>query len=166
MSGAAKTSVGGKAESVRLRDIEAADLPALFQIQLEPEGCLLAGVIPRDETSFHAHWSKILAERIVVAKAIIADGILVGSISCFQQDGKESIGYWLAKEHWGRGIASRALAMLLEEVTQRPLHATAAASNAASIRVLERCGFRMTGTHTGEETERYLRREVATFLLE
>ena len=42
---------------------------------------------------------------------------------------------------WGRGVATRALALLVDEVSVRP-HAYVAAHNVGSIRVLEKCGFR------------------------
>lgn len=34
-------------------------------------------------------------------------------------------------------------------MTTRPLHARAAADNAGSVRVLEKCGFTVTGTDRG-----------------
>ena len=39
-----------------------------------------------------------------------------------------------------------ALALLLELVTARPLYARAASDNAASLRVLHKCGFKAVGT--------------------
>ena len=55
---------------------------------------------------------------------------------------------------------------MINEIPRRPIHATAARSNAASIHILQSCGFRLTGYHQGEETDRYTAREVATFVLE
>ena len=46
----------------------------------------------------------------------------------------------------GRGIASRALELLLDLVPARPLYARAASDNAASLRVLEKAGFQVIGT--------------------
>jgi RimJ/RimL family protein N-acetyltransferase len=53
------------------------------------------------------------------------------------------IGYWLGREHWGRGIATDALREFLELVDERPLQATVAHANHASVRVLEKNGFRL-----------------------
>ncbi|MGW6302919.1 GNAT family N-acetyltransferase, partial [Streptomyces niveus] len=53
------------------------------------------------------------------------------------------------RAHWGRGTATAALAALIEIVGTRPLHAHAAADNAGSIRVLEKCGFVITGHGRG-----------------
>jgi RimJ/RimL family protein N-acetyltransferase len=45
------------------------------------------------------------------------------------------------------GIATgAALTLFLQEQQIRPLHARAASDNAASIRVLQKAGFRITGT--------------------
>jgi RimJ/RimL family protein N-acetyltransferase len=46
----------------------------------------------------------------------------------------------------GRGIATRALTLLLELVPARPLYARAASDNAGSLRVLQKCGFQPAGT--------------------
>ena len=47
---------------------------------------------------------------------------------------------------WGKGIATQALALLLELVSVRPLYARAASDNAGSLRVLQKCGFKAIGT--------------------
>jgi len=44
-------------------------------------------------------------------------------------------------------VASRALALLLQEVQARPVHARAASDNLGSLRVLEKAGFRIIGTN-------------------
>lgn len=113
-------------------------------MQADPQASRMAVVNPRTPAEFDEHWARILADRSVVARAILAGDELVGSINCFKMDEVDSVGYWIARDHWGRGIATRALALLLEEVTTRPLHARVARNNIGSIRVLERNGFRIT----------------------
>jgi len=141
--------------AVHLRAIIAADLPALFEHQLDPEANRMAVVNPRDAATFAAHWTRVLADPGVVVRAIVADGALVGQISCFVMDGQHAVGYWIARPAWGRGIATRALALLLAEVTIRPLHARVARANVASIRVLERCGFAITGYQVSPADDRF-----------
>jgi RimJ/RimL family protein N-acetyltransferase len=51
------------------------------------------------------------------------------------------VGYWIGREFWGRGLATRALSAFLHEVEERPIYAGVAETNVASIRVLEKCGF-------------------------
>ena len=57
--------------------------------------------------------------------------------------------YWIGREFWGKGIATKALAVFLSAVKARPLYARAAKDNIASLRVLEKCGFAITGYERG-----------------
>lgn len=149
----------------RLRPASREDLPILFEFQLDPESNRLAGTRPRDRAGFEEVWARNLAGTDVVARVIEVDGAVAGAISCFPRDGASEIGYWIGRAHWGRGVASRALALFLEEVRARPLHATVATANVGSVRVLERNGFRRVGVEMGEETERYVACEIARYVL-
>ncbi len=151
---------------VIVRPVLASDLPIFFAQQLDPIANRMAVVNPRDQESFDDHWRKVLSATSVVTRTIVADGEVVGSVSCFPMEGLDSVGYWIAREHWGKGIASRAVALLLEEVPQRPLHARAARTNIASIRVLTKNGFAITGYQHSPATERFPECEEAILVLE
>ncbi len=156
--------------SVRLRPTRPGDLAAVFEHQSDPESNEMAGTKARSREMFFGAWERNFADPGVNARVIEIDGAcgpeIVGSIASFQAEGRDCVGYWIAREHWGKGIASRALAMFLVEERRRPLHATAARSNASSRCILEKCGFRCVGFRMGEETERYVAREIAEFVLE
>lgn len=126
----------------------------------------MAGTKAYSEAAFYGRWEEIFKDPRVIARMLLEHGQVVGSISCFVVDGADHIGYWIAREHWGRGLATRAVALMLREVERRPLHATAASDNAASVRVLQRAGFRCVAREMGVETERYVAREVVRFVLE
>ena len=130
---------------VRLRDVEDADLPLFFAWQRDPESVALSGVPARDRDAFDAQWAKIRQEPAVILRTILADGEPVGNALAFEQSGRRVVGYRIARERWGRGIATRALAALVDEVEERPLWATVAPENVASVRVLEKCGFALAG---------------------
>jgi len=151
--------------TILLRGVEPSDLPVLFAHQLDAEANRLAGTKPFDTEAWRATWERIRSTG-VIARAIMHDRLIVGGLWCFKRDGADFVGYWIGKEHWGRGFASRGLAIFLDEVRRRPLHATAARANAPSIRVLEKCGFRLTGYHTRQETDRFVACEIASFVLE
>jgi len=159
------------ADAIRLRPVGPGDLPALFEIQAEPEGNAMAGTKPRTRDSFFAVWEGIFADPNASASVIEFEGStgrrdVVGSIGCFQADGHDCVGYWIARAHWGKGLASRSFALFWKEERRRPLHATAARANAPSRRVLEKCGFRCAGYRMGEETERFVATEIADFVLD
>ncbi len=125
----------------------------------------MAVVNPRSREAFDAHWQGVLKDPTIIARAITLDATLVGNISRVHRDGRDYVGYWIARSHWGQGIATRALTLLLREVTTRPLHAKAASSNLASIRVLQRCGFVITGQHFAPATDRFPACEETVFVL-
>lgn len=159
-----------RAHSIRLRPTTAADLPALFEIQSDPDGNIMAGTKPRTREVFFSVWDAHFLNPNINGCVIEIENAgnteLVGSIACFQADGHDCVGYWIARKHWGKGIASRALATFLSQERRRPLHATTASNNAASKHILEKCGFRYLGVRMGEETDRYMAREIADFVLE
>jgi RimJ/RimL family protein N-acetyltransferase len=82
-----------------------------------------------------------------------ADGALIGGVG-FQdiQVGKShraEIGYWLAKPFWGRGVMTavvgKACNYAFEEFGLVKIVAHVFATNPASARVLEKCGFVQEG---------------------
>jgi RimJ/RimL family protein N-acetyltransferase len=129
--------------SVSLRDVSAADLPLLFEHQADTDAARLAAFKPRDFEAFMAHWTKILSDPSLYAKAIVFGNTVVGNIGVFGQPALREVGYWIGREHWGRGVATAALKELLSLCAERPLYAHVAKHNTASIRVLEKCGFRL-----------------------
>jgi RimJ/RimL family protein N-acetyltransferase len=150
---------------VRLRNVEPADLSRIYALQLDPESHFMAGTIPRSADSFDTHWAEALRDPRVTAKAVLLDEALIGHVACFPRDGQATVGYWIDREHWGQGIASRALHMLLHEVPTRPLFAHVAASNGASLRVLQKCGFVVERVQTSPACDRHPECEVAVLVL-
>ena len=71
-----------------------------------------------------------------------ADGVTAGNLGSWEDGGQQLLGYWIWRPFWGRGIATKALALFVDEVSTRPLHAHVVRHNVGSIRVLEKCGFR------------------------
>lgn len=134
---------------VALRPVGDEDLAALFDQMRDPVSVRMAAFTaddPDDRPAFDAHMAEIRSRPDVTLRAIIVDGQLVGSISSFVVEGDTEVTYWIDRAEWGRGVASAALALLLDEVPERPLHARAASDNAGSLRVLEKAGFRVVGT--------------------
>ncbi len=142
----------------------------MHAFEIDPHANELAGTKPRDWQTFAARWATILADRDgsatgVTPRVILADGVPVGSVNLSPHEGLLSIGYWIGREHWGRGIATRAVELMLRESPQRPIVATAAASNIASHRVLEKNGFVECSRCLTPATERTVQRETVTLVL-
>jgi len=152
---------------VLLRDVTESDFQAFFEHQLDPvAGHMAAFTVkdPTDREAFMARWAMIWANAAVTKKTIVADGHVAGHILSFDQFGKPSVSYWIGKDFWGRGIATRALAEFLRQFKTRPLHARAAKDNVASLRVLQKCGFSICGEDKGFSEARGV--EVEEFILE
>ncbi len=136
---------------VRLRDVEEADLPVFFEHQRDPEACRLAAFAPRDREAFDAHWARILGDDRVVAKTILAGGVVAGNVGSWGPPSDRLVGYWVGQDLWGRGIATRALTAFLSHEDVRPLRAIVARHNVGSIRVLEKCGFVVVTERVAED---------------
>jgi len=102
----------------------------------------MAAFSARGKGQFAAHWAKIRADDASILRTIVADGTVAGNIVIWEEDGQRLVGCWVGRGHWGRGVATQALAQFVRQVTARPLYAHVAVHNAGSIRVLERCAFR------------------------
>jgi RimJ/RimL family protein N-acetyltransferase len=135
---------------VRLRAVRDADLEVFFEHQRDPAAYAMAAFSPRERDAFMAHWHKILRDDATVIRTVLWDGGVAGYVMSFLRGDTREVGYWIGREVWGRGIATRALSQFLRLVAARPLYAGVAMSNAASIRVLEKCGF-VVHRREGEE---------------
>ncbi len=131
-----------------LRDVMVCDIAIFCEHQRDPDANRMAAFTakdPADRVAFTAHWAAILRDDTITKKTILVDGRVAGNIVRFAQFGQPEVGYWIGREYWGKGIATRALAAFLRYVTVCPLFARAAKDNVASIRVLEKRGFIVTG---------------------
>jgi RimJ/RimL family protein N-acetyltransferase len=147
---------------VQLRDVMESDLLIFFEQQLDPEATQMAAFPSRGKDKFMAHWKKIIADDSVFIKTILFNGEVAGNIVCFEQLGEREVGYWVGKKYWGNGIATKALEQLLKYIETRPLYAHVAKHNIASRRVLEKCGFTISGEDKffsqilGKDIEEYI----------
>jgi len=137
---------------IELRPTEISDLDFLFQFQLDKEGGYLAAFMPKDPTDKSAYlkkYTKLLGDPTVNNQTIVIDNIIVGSIAKFVMEGDAEITYWIDRNFWGKGIATKALKKFLVIETARPIFARLAFDNFGSQRVLEKCGFVKIGSDNG-----------------
>ncbi|MFE0452105.1 GNAT family N-acetyltransferase [Streptomyces sp. NPDC058914] len=152
---------------VVLREVHDSDLPVFYRQLNDPEALRMAAFTPEDpadRNAFEDHWKRIRSTSLV--RTILADGDVVGNAAVYGEPGEREVTYWVDRAYWGRGVATAALRELLAEVPERPLYARAAADNAGSLRVLEKCGFRATTLATGYAPARGEEIEEVVLLLE
>jgi [ribosomal protein S5]-alanine N-acetyltransferase len=113
----------------------------------------------------HARIAKCLAESDCTHFAIVDESGVIGGIGLkraepgFQDVQKHvaEIGYWLAEDYWGRGIATEAVVAItqwgFDALALKRIFAAVFAWNPASTRVLEKAGFQFEA----RERARYFR---------
>lgn len=151
---------------VTLRAVRDGDLPVFHGQMNEPEGVRMAAFTaenPADRAAFDAHWARIRNDPAVITRTVVdTAGEVLGHAGVFGPPQEREVTYWIGRAYWGRGAATATLRALLAVEPERPLHARAAADNAGSLRVLEKCGFVVTGhargfaNARGEEIEEVL----------
>ena len=136
-----------------LREIEDRDLDVLFEHWTDRDAIRMAAFTSPDQNdraAFERRWARLRSDVSTTNRVVEIDGRVVGQIASFDLEGKREITYWIGREDWGRGIATRALQEFLQQLeTTRPLYARAASDNAGSIRVLTKCGFLIVGAGRG-----------------
>jgi RimJ/RimL family protein N-acetyltransferase len=132
-----------------LREVRDEDLPLLFEQWADPVAVHMAAFTAPDHMdwdAFERRWSRLRADETVLARAIVVDGDVAGTIGSWGDSGEREVTYWIGRSYWGKGIATDALNAFLAVDRSRPLHARVASDNVASRRVLEKCGFRVIAT--------------------
>jgi [ribosomal protein S5]-alanine N-acetyltransferase len=143
---------------VRLRWLEPADVGALYDVFSNPE-VMRYWCWPAYEREEQARELLAQIERAFREKSLFqwgiarrADDRVIGTCTLSHVDAsnlRAELGYALARDHWRRGLMGEALARLLAfafgELGLRRLEADVDPRNAASIRSLERLGFRREG---------------------
>jgi ribosomal-protein-alanine N-acetyltransferase len=122
-------------------------------------------------------WIKMVMEnKKDVIFAIEVDGEVCGGIGL--HGGKDvcrynaEIGYWLSEQHWGKGITTEAVELLVrfgfEKFSWTRIYAGIFSSNLASIKVLEKCGFKQEASFKKSVKKRgeYLDEHVYAILKE
>ena len=128
---------------IRLRDVEDDDLAEFFAHQLDAEAAQRVRFTPRDHDAFMTHWTtRILGDPSVFVQTVTVNGEIAGHVVAWWDGERRFLGYWFGREFWGRGVGTAAVAAFLERESVRPLYADPAVGNTASVKLLERCGFR------------------------
>ena len=143
---------------ISLRPWRESDAPALYRYASDPEVGPRAGWAPHQSEAESLHIIQTIFSN-PTTWAIIdnATGEAIGAMgygpSCDCQlparEGEPTVGYWVARPYWGRGICTEALRLMLQHIRSTPSIRSVISGhfidNPASGRVMEKCGFVPTG---------------------
>ena len=146
-----------KTERLVLRPLELSDAPAFSQLASDYDIAKMTGSLPHPMPLYSAEF-KIMSLRnrkqrgLAYPYAITLDGgELIGVMDLFRSapNAALEIGYWIGKPYWGQGLSTEAAKAVITEAREtlgvEALIAGAFADNPASLRVLEKLGFKQTG---------------------
>ncbi|XXX73153.1 GNAT family N-acetyltransferase [Sorangium sp. So ce134] len=144
-------------ERLSLRPHRPSDVPFMMQLNADPEVIRYTGdpafasedearaVIARLARQFEA----FRMGRFVVSDRKTGEKLGWCGLRWHEDEGLADLGYRFFRKHWGKGYATEAAAACVryafEELGLPRLVAHAMLENAASVRVLEKLGFRRTG---------------------
>ena len=156
-------SIAGRA--CRLRQWFGSDAESLVPLANDPYiARYLSHVFPQPYTRADAdRWIREQSNAETNAQfAIEVDGELAGGIGFLlgkgERIGTASLGYWLGKRFWGRGVMSEAVQVAtqwaVDTLRVRRVWANVMAPNVGSSRVLEKAGFRLEAKMTAAICDR------------
>jgi RimJ/RimL family protein N-acetyltransferase len=137
-----------RTERLLLRRATLGDLEALHAIMSDQETMRYWSTLPHDDLRTTRRWllSMIAAPPEMSDDFVITcDGKTVGKVGAWKLP---EVGFLLSRRLWGKGYAVEALRAYIARAFQRGashLVADVDPRNAASLRVLSRCGFVETG---------------------
>jgi RimJ/RimL family protein N-acetyltransferase len=152
-----------------LRELRDEDLPLLFEQWADPVAVHMAAFTAPDHLdwdAFERRWSRLRADETVLARVIVVDDDIAGTIGSWGDAGEREVTYWIGRSYWGKGIATNALKAFLAVDRSRPLHARVASDNVASRRVLKKCGFHVIATERNVAEARSAEIEELVLLLD
>ena len=147
-----------KTERITLRHWLDTDAEALYKYASEPEVGLRAGWSPHKQEQ--ESWEiirNVFTTPTTWAIAWNETGEAIGAMgygpSCEcslpSRDGEPTVGYWVGRPYWGKGICTEALHLMISYIRQttniKSLISGHFIDNPASGRVMEKCGFLPTG---------------------
>jgi len=141
---------------IQLREFTCADTDLLMVYLNSSEVTqYMTGAIAQPYTEADAQWWIEQGSITGHVKAIELDGVFVGCISAavgaFEYSHSAELGYWIGRQYWNKGTATDAVKVFTDllftttDITR--LFVSVVADNTASIRVLEKNGYTIEGTH-------------------
>lgn len=153
---------------IMLRRWQDSDATALYKYAADPEVGPRAGWPPHQSEAesleiIRTIFNDATTWAIVLKETGEAIGAMGYGPSCEcklpSRPNEPTVGYWVAKPYWNKGICTEALALLIDHIRKttdiKSLVSGHFIDNPASGRVMEKCGFVATG-ETAEDDSLYM----------
>lgn len=156
-----------ESERLLFRDHEPPDLDAYCEMEADPEVRRYVGGYPRPRDAAESKFRKGLhrpADNRLWMWATVykPEGLYIGRCGVFPHfgfPGEGSLGFYLARAYWGRGLATEAGRALVNfgfrELGLMRIVTAIQVGNVASVRVVEKLGFKLVRTETGSPRSFY-----------
>lgn len=143
---------------ITIREYEKRDAEANLEYANNPNVArYLFETFPSPYTLDDSTWWTSVGHKEIpgIHRAIDLDGKCIGSIGITPGEMENrfswEIGYWIGQPHWSNGYGSDALKQMteyaFENTNAKRLFAPVLAPNKASMKILEKCGFKLEGVH-------------------
>lgn len=156
-----------ESERLLFRDHERSDLDAYCAMEADPEVRRYIGGAPRSregaERKFQGSLRRPTADRLAMwATVYKPEGCYIGRCGVYPHfgpaggviAGEGSLGFYLARAYWGRGLATEAGRAFVDfgfhELGLSRIVTAVQVGNDASVRVLEKLGFLLVRTEDGQ----------------
>lgn len=110
---------------------------------------------PYKESDAKVFFDRVTSPEVITVLGIEWNGQLVGATGLHPEDegdvyaGTAELGYWIGEPFWGKGIATKAVELIIkygfEQLGYRRIYAGTYAFNTGSMKVLEKNGFEKEG---------------------
>lgn len=162
-----------------LRDFRPTDAKDIQRYASDPEVVKYMAWGPNAPEETRKHLEEKLAEQKTVprnnfnlAVVLKSKRVVAGSIGLVIDEVKHRsawFGYVLARQYWGRGLATEALRAILEfgfgQLNLHRIHATCDIRNKASARVMEKAGLRREGVRRKDRWVKGRWRDTAVYAI-
>lgn len=168
-------SLQPRGSGLEFRGFLVTDVPDVHEYTSDPEVCRWSTWGPNTVAQTRSFVEDAARRHLVgdpasYTFAAVLGGKAIGSVSVWTtdlQDRNGELGYTFHRDHWGKGYATEAVGHLLavgfEELKLERISATCHPGNMASIRVLEKSGFRQEGLLRSHRLVRGVRRDSLLF---
>src|ERR1700689_4354013 len=116
--------------TLSLREVIPDDIAVFFAHEQDPETRKVSAFTskrPTERHEYEAYWARRLTDETVRMKTVSLGDDVIGYVATFERlVGEREGAYWIGREYWGRNLATQALTLFLQQITERPLYARCA----------------------------------------